>query len=230
MLATDIYDPDTGIDHKGDAGLYVEFYEKKDSDPPNQVYCKIIVPGDKTFAHDQPVRDIDKGRFPRHWLAFQMKSNEQGPAGFGTSLEQWVIDEPTVINENQRIELFALRFQTVEQVAMATDSQVQRMGLGALGMRDSARRYLRAKTIGNADGEMAAMKAQMAEMQALIEKLSDPTAVAVRKAVAGIVPLDPTIPPLPRKPRGPNKVKRGAAKRTPHHVEHPAAAGDASHQ
>lgn len=227
-LASDLYDPDTGLDRNPDAGLYVEFYEKKDSDPPGQIYCKIIVPGDKTFAHDQPVRDHDKARFPRHWLAFQMRANAQAPAtGFGTSLDQWVVDEPTVINENQRVELFALKFQTVEQVAMATDSQVQRMGLGALGMRDAARRYLRAKSRGDADGEQEAMKAQIANLTALVEKLSNPTAVAIRKAVANVTPLDPTVPPPPRKARGPNKHKKTV--RTPRRVEHPVAADGASH-
>lgn len=209
-----------------DASLHVEFYEKKDSDPPGLVYCRIVIPGDKTFTHDQPVRDSDKARFPRHWLHFQMKSNEQGPAGFGTSLDQWVIDEPQVINENQRIELFALRFQTVEQVAMATDAQIQRMGLGALGMRDAARRYLKAKSRGDADGEQDAMKAQIAQLTALVEKLSNPTAVAIRAAVKDIVPLDPTIPPPPRR-RGPNKAKAKPARRN---VQHAPAAGDASHQ
>jgi len=227
-LASDLYDPDTGIDRSPDAGLYVEFYEKKDSDPPNQIYCKIIIPGDKTFAHDQPVRDHDKSRFPRHWLAFQMRSTSQDAGGFGTPLEQWAQDEPTVINENQRVELFALKFQTVEQVAMATDAQVQRMGLGALGMRDAARRYLRAKSKGDADGEQEAMKRQIADLTAMVEKLSNPTAVAIRKAVAGVVPLDPTIPPPPRKPRGPNKIKRGTAARS-QRVVNPPATADAGH-
>lgn len=237
-LASDIYDPDTGLDHGGDAGLHVEFYDRKvidkaspDANRPEDiermmVYCRIIVPGDKTFAHDQPVRDQDKARFPRHWMAFQMKNAKQGPAGFGTSLDQWSADEPSVINENQRVELFHLGFQTTEQVAMATDAQLQRMPLGAVGLRQAARRYLQNKAKGNADGEQEAMKAEMAEMRALIEKLSNPTAVAIRRAVADVVPLDPTIPPPPRKVRGPNKKKPQLRTRR---VEHPAAADGASH-
>jgi hypothetical protein len=240
-LASDIYDPDTGLDHSGDAGLHVEFYEKKVTIPANpeinrpeafermEVYCRIIIPGDKTFAHDQPVRDYDKQRFPRHWMAFQVKNNEQGPSGFGTPLEQWVIDKPGVINENQRVELAHLGFRTVEQVAMATDMQVQRMGLGALGMRDGARTYLKDKQRGDSDGEQEAMKAQIADLKALVEKLANPTAVAIRAAIKDIVPLDPTIPPLPRKVRGPNKIKRGVAARNQRHVIDPASTGDASH-
>ena len=225
-LASDIYDPDTGLDHSGDAGLHVEFYTKKDSDPPDMTYCRIIVPGNKDHIHDQPARDYDKSRFPRHWLAFQMKSNEQGPAGFGTPIEQWVVDEPGIINENQRIELFQLRFQTVEQVAMATDAQVQRMPLGAAGMREAARRYLKAKTIGNADGKMAEMESKMAEMAAMIEKLSNPTEIRIHEVTANTVPLDPTVPII-RRTRGPNKIKRKVAVRT--HVEHSSAIDGPGH-
>ncbi len=122
-LASDQYDPDTGLDHGGDAGLHVRFYERKVIDKANpainrpqdvehmEVYCQIIVPGDKNNIWDQPARDQDRARFPRHWLAFQMQTSKQGAGGFGTSLEEWATDEPGVINENQRLELFALRFQ-----------------------------------------------------------------------------------------------------------------------
>ena len=231
-LASDLYDPDTGLDHSGDAGLHVEFYTKKDSDPPDMTYCRIIVPGNKDHIHDQPARDHDKQRFPRHWLAFQMRNNEQGAAGFGTSLEQWCIDEPGVINENQRIELFQLRFQTVEQVAMATDSQIQRMPLGAAGMREAARRYLKAKSRGDADGETSALKEQVAALTTLVEKLANPTAVAVRTAIAELpdearVSADVPPPPPVRKTRGPNKIKRKV--HVSRHVEHAAATGEPSH-
>lgn len=239
-LASDTYDPDTGLDHGGDAGLHVEFYDKKVVIAANpeigrleplermEVYCRIVVPGDKNFTHDQPVRDHDKARFPRHWMAFQMKNAQQGAAGFGTSLDEWSQDEPSIINENQRVELFHLGFQTAEQVAMATDAQIQRMPMGAVGLRLAARRYLQNKSKGNADGKQEAMEAQIANLTAMVEKLSNPTAVAIRRAVADVVPLDPTIPPAPRKPRGPNKIKRKAPVRT-RNVEHAAAAHGASH-
>ncbi len=115
---------------------------------------------------------------------------------------------------------------------MANDSQIQRMPLGAAGMREAARRYLRNKSRGNADGEQEAMKAEMAEMRALIEKLSNPTAVRIREVTAATAPIDPTdaslvIPRLPiaRKARGPNKVKKVARR----HVIDPATVGEPSH-
>ncbi len=226
-LPSDKYDPFTGLDH--DSHQNVTFYTKKDSEPPDMVYCRIITPGNNLHIHDQPVRDYDKAKFPRHWSVFQMQNNEQGPNGFGTSLEQWSMDEPGSINENQRLELFHLKFQTVEQIAMATDSQVQRMPLGGVGLRENARRYLKAKSRGDADGEVAAMKDQIAQLTALVEKLASPTQVAIRKAVEGIVPLDPNIPPPPRKVRGPNKIRHGKPAVRTRHVEHAPPTGEPSH-
>jgi hypothetical protein len=42
-------------------------------------------------------------------------------------------------------ELQILKFQTVEQVATASDSQVQKVGMGAAGLRELAKTFLNLK-------------------------------------------------------------------------------------
>jgi len=95
----------------------------------------------------------------------------------GVPLKQWVQDDPDNFNDMQMAELQIFKFQTVEQVATATDSQLQRVGMGATGLRELARRYLAVKNqsssqteIENTKQELAQMKEQMA---ALMAQLAD---------------------------------------------------------
>jgi hypothetical protein len=66
-----------------------------------------------------------------------------------------------------------MKFQTVEQVATASDSQLQKVGMGAAGLRERARSYLMSvnKTANKSEldetkRELEELKAQMAAFMA----------------------------------------------------------------
>ena len=161
--------------HNADSHLHVEFYVYDKEPYKEKPFVRIVVPGDKTTIIDQPVRDDHKQRFPRQWLHFQMQNNNAEV--IGVPLQQWVKDEPENFNDMQMAELHIFKFQTVEQVATASDSQLQRIGMGAVGLREMARRYLQVKNQSSSQTDIDATKRELAEvkeqMAALMAQLSD---------------------------------------------------------
>jgi hypothetical protein len=70
-------------------------------------------------------------------------------------------------------ELQILKFQVVEQLVRASDAQLQRIGMGAHGLRERARAYLERKNrsessveLDKTRRELEELKAQMAEILA----------------------------------------------------------------
>lgn len=161
--------------HSADNHLHVEFYVYDKEPYKEKPFVRIIVPGDKTNIVDQPVREDHKRRFPRQWLHFQMQNNNAEV--IGVPLSQWVKDDPENFNDMQMAELQIFKFQTVEQVATATDNQLQRVGMGAMGLREQARRYLQVKNQSSNQNEIETTKQELAElkeqMAALMSQLSE---------------------------------------------------------
>ena len=166
-LDSDVFNADTH--------LHVEFYVYDKEPYKDKPFVRIIVPGDKTTIIDQPVREDHKQRFARQWLHFQMQNNNAEV--IGVPLSQWVKDDPENFNDMQMAELQIFKFQTVEQVATASDSQLQRIGMGAVGLREMARRYLQVKNQSSSQTDIDATKRELAEvkeqMAALMAQLSD---------------------------------------------------------
>lgn len=151
-----------------DSQLHVDFYFRKDDKTGVDVpYIRIMIPGDKTNVFDQPVREDHKTRFPRHWLAFQMQNSKDLPV-LGTPLVEWHQAEPEDFTRGQLEELQILKFQTVEQVAGASDGNLQRVGMGGVALREKAKRWLGAKNTSETSSELAEMKAQIAQLTALL--------------------------------------------------------------
>lgn len=174
-----------------DSRLFVEFYSKPVQNQfQTQVqgrpifedcdFVKIYVPGDPTTVIDTYARDEHKARFPRHWAHYQ-NIHSAGPDA-GTQLSAWAILLPSQVEE-----LRALKFFTVESIATASDSQLQRIGMIAgmapTAFRERANRYLKAASDDGAFNqqaeatkkladENAAMRTQMAEMQAMMAELA----------------------------------------------------------
>jgi hypothetical protein len=151
--------------HNADSHLHVEFYLNSDGDykvNPRD-FIRIIVPGDKTNVVDQPVREDHKERFPRQYLYWKMQSTDA--SAIGTPLSQWNADDSEEFNSHQMAELQILKFQTVEQIATATDSQLQRVGMGATGLREKARLYLTNKNKSQSDTELEETRAQLKQLQ-----------------------------------------------------------------
>lgn len=150
-----------------DSHLHVEFFEFDKAPYKGQNFIRIIVPGDKTNIVEQPVREHHKERFPRQWLYYQMQNNEN--VVIGVPLVEWYKDRPEDLSEVQLAELQILKFQTVDQVAMASDTQVQRVGMGGPGLRERAKAYLAAKGLSQHTDELSKTRL---ELDALKEQLS----------------------------------------------------------
>lgn len=197
--------------NNADLQLHVEFYEHDREPYKGQPFVRIITPGDKTNIIDQPARDDHKRRFPRQWMFFQMK-NSEGTI-IGTPLSVWHKERPEELNDGQLTELVILKFQSVEQIATASDGQIMRIGMGADGLRQRAIRYLSSKNAQTSGAELT--KAQQE-----IELLKSQIANIVKMQAAQ--PLAAAKPSYRGKRRGPKpKLK------APVNVQHDAATGSA---
>jgi hypothetical protein len=83
----------------------------------------------------------------------------------GTPLKDWHLARPGEINQMQLEELSILKFQTVEQVATASDMQLQKVGMGAAGLRDKARSFLLNKNQSESQVEIESTKKELAELK-----------------------------------------------------------------
>lgn len=160
-----------------DSKLSVEFYTNVTALYNGKPFVRIMVPGDKTTIIDQPVREDHKQRFPRQWLYFQMKNS--GDSIPGTKLQAWHDDEPETFTTGQMEELQILKFQVVEQVAGASDSQLQRIGMGGVGLRERAKAYLASRNRDAATAENQAMRCEIDELKAMVAALTE-TAIEKR--------------------------------------------------
>lgn len=135
-----------------------EFYMHPRAGVP---YCRMVFGGDKTKEWDQPVRDIDKKRYPVAWANF-----EQGLERFHgqTRLEEWA-----AVDEGLRRHLNYNNIFTVEQVAGISDSNLDTLGPGSLEIRAKAQEMIAEKEKQAAfepmQAEINELRAQIAAMQ-----------------------------------------------------------------
>lgn len=181
MLASDLNNPDFVNPMNPDALLHVEFFWREPVDKwkseqagkevrgPRIPFIRIMRPGDNTSIHETPVRDDHKARFPRLWLAWQMK--EKMIEGANDDVPGWKLEEWDVLNDSQRHELAFFRFRTVEQLAGASDGQLQKMGMGGITLRERARAAIKERNKSEFDAEMKAKDAELAKMQERVAKL-----------------------------------------------------------
>ena len=164
---------DTDISN-ADSQMHVEFYVHERDPYVGVPFVRIMNPGDKTNIFDQPVRDHHKERFPRQWLHFQMQGTSAD--AIGTPLAEWHKLAPEEFSDFQMAELHILKFQTVEQVATASDAQLQRIGMGSAGLREKAKGFLAKRNRSETENQLDDTKKQLAELQAQM------SALMIRKA------------------------------------------------
>jgi hypothetical protein len=193
MLASDLNNPEFVGARNPDELLQVEFYwhtqilQRKSLEAGKEVlgaripYIRICRPGDRDTILETPVRNDHKARFPQKWLAWQIK--EGLVEGVNDEVPGWKIDEWPVVKADQLHELKYMRFHTVEQIAMATDAQVQRMGIGGIGLREQAKLALKERSRVEYKVEMDAkqkelddMRERMAKMEAFMASMPAPVA------------------------------------------------------
>jgi hypothetical protein len=151
--------------HNSDTHLFVEFYEYENDPYRGRPFVRIMTPGDKTNVIETFANDDHKMRFPRQWLAFQMRGSDEVAMLIGVPLSRWRQERPDDLSEVQQAELQILKFQTVEQVATSTDAQLQRIGMGAAGLRERARAYLTGKNNAEAESKISAQQAEIDELK-----------------------------------------------------------------
>lgn len=196
MIASDQNHPDFVGAKNPDDGLYKEFYwhepvdgwasrEESIKQQRNVVvklekrpFVRIMVPGDKTSEWTGEVTEAIKRRFPREWMAWQIA---EGLIGGDTDIPGWKLSEWTALNQDQVRELLHMRFQTVEQLAGASDRQIQGIGMGGLALREQARQALRDRmgaetreVLEAKEREMQEMKERMAKLEALLLDKAQP--------------------------------------------------------
>lgn len=164
-----------------DSALHVRFYSRpvqnhfktrKEGTPifEDIIYVEIHTPGNQLNVIDVPAREDHKRRFPMQWAHFQNTHGKDATV-VGTPLSQWPL-----LTAGTAETIKGLGFHTVQQVAFASDEQIQKIGMYAgmspLVFRDRAKRFLEAAH-GEASAnkhaeEMEAMKKQIAELTALL--------------------------------------------------------------
>jgi hypothetical protein len=175
-----------------DAVFAVRFYAKEQEIPFQTAlegrpifemrdFVRIEVPGNQLSIIDTLANEDHKRRFPIQWAAYQnTKGGEQIMPG--TPLKDWAL-----LNSAQAKELEHYRFYTVEQVANASDHNLQSIGMLAgmspISFREKARAYLssakgsalvmqQADELAQSRAREQATREAMAEMQSQLEALT----------------------------------------------------------
>lgn len=135
-------------------------------------FVRIEIPGNNLSVIDTFANQDHKDRFPIQWARY-MNEKTDGDIQ-GTLLKDWPI-----LNAAQVNELKHFKFYTVEQVANASDQQLNSigmlLGMSPLSARDKAKAFIsnakdsavvqaQADELRKRDEEIAAMKAQIEEL------------------------------------------------------------------
>ena len=200
MLASDANNPNFLGAHNPDSALVVKFhrravqqpYQTKEQGRPifqDVDYIQIFTPGNQLNIIDTPVRSEHKARFAQQWAQYQA-SQGSGDQIVGTPVSAWPF-----LTASQAEEFKALKFYTVEQLANASDGQLQSLGMvGGSNphvIRDRAKAYLQAAA-GTAPVE--AQAAELAEAKAKLEALEKTVALLTAQGNGMITAAEPTAP------------------------------------
>ena len=178
MMASDGNNPQFVGAHNPDAALVVKFYSKAVHQPfESQLqgrpiysdvdYIQIFTPGNQLNIIDTPVRSEHQARFPQQWAVYQ---NGKGTGmEMGTPVNQWPF-----LSAAQAEEFRAVKFFTVEQLANASDLQLQSLGMmggmNPLVIRERAKAFL-GQAAASAPAEAQAQEnAELKERLAAMEK------------------------------------------------------------
>ena len=194
-----------------DENLYAEFYVKpvkqnfasEEAGRPifaDVVYVKIMTPSDQLTQIDTIAREDHKARFPRQWAYFQNKQAGMQQV-VGTPVGEW-----PQLTASAAEELRALKFFTVELIANANDSQLQKIGMIAgmspHSLRDKARAFL---NLANDSAEEAKREAELQALRDENEKIKAETDQKLAKMQEQMEAL--LAMAVEKKPRGKKKVE-----------------------
>lgn len=176
MMASDANNPQFLGAHNPDMAVVVKFYSKAVHQPYASAeagrpiyldvdFVQIFTPGNQLNIVDTPVRIEHKQRFAQQWAQYQ--SGKGTGMEMGTPVNQW-----TFLSAAQAEEFRGLKFFTVEQIANASDGQLQSLGMVG-GMSPMSVRARAQAFLGQAaQGAPAEKQAQEnAELKAKLEAM-----------------------------------------------------------
>ena len=215
-LETDLNNPNFVGATNPDALLHKEFYWHEPNDinqtavesekagrlvrvkGPRTIYVKIMARGDKNSIIERAKTLQDEIRFPDEWRMFQIN---EGLIDTGADQPGWKIaDKVEGIwepSEDEIRNLTFLRFYTVEQIASASDAQVDKMGMGGMGMRKRAADACKSRATQAVRSELDEKDKQLADMKARLEKMEAALMSNTAPTVGGGQPQEPVA--LPRR-------------------------------
>lgn len=164
---------DFGDTAEADKSLMVKFFYKevqnkmesqKQGRPvfKEKLYIEIRIAGQRDVQACRPATHSDKQRFPRHLDAFERRV--EAPTE-GMPLSEW-----PKITRSQAEELSFNNVKTVEQLASMKDSNLSKM-MNGYSLRDAAVKWLELNSAETVDREKEEMRAELAELKLLIDKL-----------------------------------------------------------
>jgi hypothetical protein len=126
-------------------------------------HLRLQAPGNTKTVYHQPVnfdshpdRPSDPERFPREWAAF-----EAGQSGeVGTSIYEWEGATPA---DARRFDLNGIK--TVQQLAYVSDANLQGLGMGALALRERARKFV------SGDGTETQLRQEVSKLTDIVNSL-----------------------------------------------------------
>lgn len=196
----------SGVPQKGD--IRPRFYmdtekdEKASQEHGRPIFHEVemvemIIPGNPHTKPVQRVRDDHRARWPEAYDRF--KAGQQAAVD-GTPIEEW-----SPLTKSQCMELKALGFQSVEELAAMNESAIQRIGMGGRTLQQKAKAYIE-QAMGNAPmekmahenellrNEVAAQKTQIADLGNMLKNLTDQVNANAAPKVLTQVP-SPTVTP-----------------------------------
>ncbi len=144
--------------------LYLKTNGKEGEDRPlyeDREFIRIRFPGDQSSTVEREVRPEDKVRFAEQYGRFKANESHQYT---GTPLSEWPAMTPAKIKMLEYHNIY-----TVEHMATAADTSIQKMGMDGVDLRKRAQVFLMSAKGHDADKE--ALKAQVAEQAKAMEAM-----------------------------------------------------------
>lgn len=137
-------------------------------------FVRIEIPGNQYSIIDTFANESHKRMYPQQWALYQNEKRDLGEDDIaGTLLRDWPI-----LTAAQVRELKHYHFYTVEQVANASDEQINKItmivGMSGFAFREKAKNYLaRAKDSAIVDAQADALRERDQKIEALLQQVND---------------------------------------------------------
>lgn len=146
-------------------------------------FVRIEVPGNQFSVIDTFANEGHKQSYPQQWARYLNEKKELGDDSdiTGTLLSDW-----SILSSAQVRELKHYHFYTVEQVAQASDAQINTItpivGMSGYSFREKAQHYLkRAKDSAIVDAQSEELRKRDAEIEALKAQMNELMAMTAEK-------------------------------------------------